>query len=46
MLKLKDHFIAGLCLAATAMLSGNAVAAEDPTAFLSGTDCQNESWQA
>ena len=34
MLKPKDHLITGLCLAATAMLFGTAIAGEDPTAFL------------
>jgi outer membrane protein assembly factor BamB len=34
MLKLKDHFITGVCLAAAAMLCGTAVAGEDPTTFL------------
>ncbi len=35
MLKLKDHFVTGVYLAATAMLFGTAIAGEDPTAFLS-----------
>ena len=35
MLKLKDHLFTGVCLAATAMLFGTAIAGEDPTAFLS-----------
>ncbi|MBC7966549.1 MAG: PQQ-binding-like beta-propeller repeat protein, partial [Fuerstia sp.] len=36
MLKLKDQFVAGLCLAATTLLLGSTLAAEDPTAFVVG----------
>ena len=35
MLKLKDHFISGMCLTAAAVLCGTLIAGEDPTAFLS-----------
>ena len=36
MLKLKDHMVAGLCLAAVTMLPGYSLAAEDPTEFVVG----------
>ncbi len=34
MLKLKDQFVAGLCVAATAIWLGGSLAAEDPTEFV------------
>ena len=34
MLKLKDQFVAGLCLAATTIWLGSSLPAEDPTAFV------------
>lgn len=34
MLKLKDQFVAGLCLAASTIWLGSSLAAEDPTAFV------------
>ena len=36
MLKLKDQFVAGLCLAATTLLLGSTLAGDDPTAFVVG----------